>query len=203
MSWSCSYQLPSSCERMTCRVNVSMLRLFWVQMQLLTQIRLAMSFSDYDKRLQCVQARLQAISTLGTFHTFEWSCAVIPDLFDGVTSVHVLNRPVMCGLASYNLMQTDICCHEALHCCLVLVSLSLDWQMSLCKFNRSYMFVWHHCQLCWSREVNCSVCYSNILVTWKQQIIVGSAFFCLAHPTDIIFCEQLRVTSPIRINCWT
>jgi len=56
---------------MTCRVNVSMLRLFWVQMQLLTQIRLAMSFSDYDKRLQCVQARLQAISTLGTFHTFE------------------------------------------------------------------------------------------------------------------------------------
>jgi len=38
---------------------------FYHQMQLLTQIRLAMSFSSYEQRLQCVQARLQAISTLG------------------------------------------------------------------------------------------------------------------------------------------
>lgn len=35
------------------------------QMLLFTHIRLAQAFSSYDKRLQCVQARLQAISVLG------------------------------------------------------------------------------------------------------------------------------------------
>ncbi|ESO02925.1 hypothetical protein HELRODRAFT_81131 [Helobdella robusta] len=34
------------------------------EMQLFTHIRLALSFSNYEKRLQCVQARLQALSTL-------------------------------------------------------------------------------------------------------------------------------------------
>lgn len=42
-----------------------------VQMQLLTQIRLAMSFSSHEKRLQCVQARLQAISTLGIYSVLD------------------------------------------------------------------------------------------------------------------------------------
>lgn len=35
------------------------------QMQLFTHLRLAHSFSDYEKRLQCVQARLQALSIIG------------------------------------------------------------------------------------------------------------------------------------------
>ena len=34
------------------------------QMQLFTHIRLAHAFSDYRRRLQCVQARLQALSVL-------------------------------------------------------------------------------------------------------------------------------------------
>lgn len=34
------------------------------QMALFTHIRLAHSFSDYRRRLQCVQARLQALSVL-------------------------------------------------------------------------------------------------------------------------------------------
>ena len=34
------------------------------QMQLFTHIRLANAFSDYRRRLQCVQARLQALSVL-------------------------------------------------------------------------------------------------------------------------------------------
>ena len=34
-------------------------------MLLMTHIRLAQAFSNYDKRIQCVQARLQAISVLG------------------------------------------------------------------------------------------------------------------------------------------
>ena len=34
------------------------------QMQLFTHIRLAHSFADYRRRLQCVQARLQALSVL-------------------------------------------------------------------------------------------------------------------------------------------
>ena len=34
-------------------------------MQLFTHIRLANAFSTYQKRLQCVHARLQAISILG------------------------------------------------------------------------------------------------------------------------------------------
>jgi hypothetical protein len=38
------------------------------QMQLFTRVRLAMSFSDYKSRLQCVQARLQAICVLAHEH---------------------------------------------------------------------------------------------------------------------------------------
>ena len=34
------------------------------QMQLFTYLRLASSFSNYSKRLKCVQARLQALSVL-------------------------------------------------------------------------------------------------------------------------------------------
>ena len=34
------------------------------QMQLFTYLRLACSFSNYQKRLKCVQARLQALSVL-------------------------------------------------------------------------------------------------------------------------------------------
>lgn len=33
-------------------------------MLLFTHLRLAQSFADYEKRVQCVQARLQAISVL-------------------------------------------------------------------------------------------------------------------------------------------
>ena len=36
-----------------------------LQMLLFTHIRLAKAFSNYDQRVQCVQARLQAISILG------------------------------------------------------------------------------------------------------------------------------------------
>ena len=35
-------------------------------MQLLMRIRLARNFLDYEQRLKCVMARLQAISILGT-----------------------------------------------------------------------------------------------------------------------------------------
>ena len=35
------------------------------QMLLFTHIRLAKAFSNYEQRVQCVQARLQAISILG------------------------------------------------------------------------------------------------------------------------------------------
>jgi len=40
------------------------------QMLLMTHIRLAQGFSRYDRRIQCVQARLQAISCLGMILTY-------------------------------------------------------------------------------------------------------------------------------------
>jgi len=62
-----AYTVHSNMHVENNRVTVSIVFLlcFNCQMQLLTQIRLAMSFSSCEKRLQCVQARLQAISTLG------------------------------------------------------------------------------------------------------------------------------------------
>jgi len=46
-------------------VSLVIMTLVLFQMLLFTHIRLAHSFSNYEKRLQCVQARLQAISILG------------------------------------------------------------------------------------------------------------------------------------------
>ena len=47
--------------------STDQLMLFILQMLLFTHIRLAQAFSKYEKRIQCVQARLQAISILGGY----------------------------------------------------------------------------------------------------------------------------------------
>jgi E3 ubiquitin-protein ligase HUWE1 len=46
------------------------------QMLLFTHLRLAKSFSNYKERLQCVQARLQALSIIGMFsgNIFDLTC---------------------------------------------------------------------------------------------------------------------------------
>ena len=57
--WGCVWR----CYSLSCSLGMCLAVL---QMLLFTHIRLAHSFSDCEKRVQCVQARLQAISILGT-----------------------------------------------------------------------------------------------------------------------------------------
>lgn len=71
------------------------------QMMLYTHIRLAYSFSDYDRRLKCVQARLQALSVLLYSNTFsDTNVLLYPGILDELVELLELNDPALVDIRS-------------------------------------------------------------------------------------------------------
>ena len=72
------------------------------QMQLFTHIRLAHAFSDYRRRLQCVQARLQALSVL-------IYCNALADAAPSLLYAGKVDKLLLCISQNVNSFFTVLC----------------------------------------------------------------------------------------------
>lgn len=144
-------------------------------MQLFTHIRLAHSFSDYPKRMLCVQARLQALSVLGNF--FEWKFNVSDKM------TFVINLLEQTIIVYFLWMRLSSRLHEEIFELL------------------SNCYIWHICSFKYAEFIP-SVFYSfNHFVSYEQHFLNFVMFIIFITYLTLLFnCLQCLLACDVSIG---